>query len=52
MTVMTDLILQSRGVVDKLMGDGIMAFWGAPNEIDNPSRAGDRLRAPDAHQAL
>jgi len=39
MTVMTDLILQSRGVVDKLMGDGIMAFWGAPNEIDNPSRA-------------
>lgn len=39
MTVMTDLILQSRGVVDKLMGDGIMAFWGAPNEIENPSRA-------------
>src|SRR5260370_20839717 len=39
MTVMTDLIMQSRGVVDKLMGDGIMAFWGAPNELENPSRA-------------
>ncbi len=39
MTVMTDLIMESRGVVDKLMGDGIMAFWGAPNELENPSRA-------------
>ena len=39
MTTMTDLILQSRGVVDKLMGDGIMAFWGAPNALQNPSRA-------------
>jgi adenylate cyclase len=39
MTTMTDLIMQSQGVVDKLMGDGIMAFWGAPNELENPSRA-------------
>jgi adenylate cyclase len=38
MTVMTDLILQSGGVVDKLMGDGIMAFWGAPLEMKNPAR--------------
>jgi len=22
-----------------LMGDGIMAFWGAPNDLENPSRA-------------
>ncbi|HYL60952.1 MAG TPA: adenylate/guanylate cyclase domain-containing protein [Candidatus Acidoferrales bacterium] len=39
MTSMTDVVLESKGVVDKLMGDGIMAFWGAPNAIDNPSRA-------------
>jgi adenylate cyclase len=38
MTVMTNLILQSGGVVDKLMGDGIMAFWGAPIAIGNPAR--------------
>ncbi len=38
MTVMTHLILESGGVVDKLMGDGIMAFWGAPMALENPAR--------------
>ncbi len=39
MTKMTDLILDSGGVVDKIRGDGIMAFWGAPLEIPNHARA-------------
>jgi adenylate cyclase len=39
MTKMTDLILESGGVVDKIRGDGIMAFWGAPLEIPNHARA-------------
>jgi adenylate cyclase len=39
MSVMIDIIFQAQGVVDKLMGDGIMAFWGAPNEIENPAAA-------------
>ena len=39
MTKMTDLILESGGVVDKIRGDGIMAFWGAPVEIPNHARA-------------
>jgi adenylate cyclase len=39
MSVMIDIIFQSQGVVDKLMGDGIMAFWGAPNDIKNPAGA-------------
>ena len=38
MTVMTNVIFESAGVVDKLMGDGIMAFWGAPLEVTNPAR--------------
>jgi adenylate cyclase len=39
MTKMTDLIMESGGVVDKIRGDGIMAFWGAPAELPNHARA-------------
>jgi adenylate cyclase len=39
MTKMTDLILETDGVVDKIRGDGIMAFWGAPKEVPNHARA-------------
>jgi adenylate cyclase len=38
MTAMTNVIFETGGVVDKLMGDGIMAFWGAPLPVDNPAR--------------
>jgi adenylate cyclase len=38
MTVMTNVIFANAGVVDKLMGDGIMAFWGAPVEVENSAR--------------
>jgi len=38
MTVMTNVIFENGGVVDKLMGDGIMAFWGAPVHVQNPAR--------------
>lgn len=30
LTAMTNIIFKYRGVLDKYMGDGIMAFWGAP----------------------
>ena len=43
LTSMTDVIMQRRGVVDKFIGDAIMAFWGAPNE--NPRHAEDACRA-------
>jgi adenylate cyclase len=37
---MTELVLQSEGVLDKYMGDAIMAFWGAPKvSTDHALRA-------------
>ncbi|MGA2384689.1 MAG: adenylate/guanylate cyclase domain-containing protein [Gemmatimonadales bacterium] len=36
-TAMTDAVTATDGVVDKYMGDGIMAFWGAP--IEQPNQA-------------
>jgi adenylate cyclase len=38
-TPMTKIILESKGVVDKFIGDAIMAFWGAPVEIPNSADA-------------
>lgn len=34
-TAMTEIILQTGGVLDKFIGDAIMAFWGAPQETPN-----------------
>jgi adenylate cyclase len=43
LTPMTDVIMSSRGTVDKYMGDGIMAFWNAP--LDDPAHAEHACRA-------
>ncbi len=32
---MTEIILRHKGTVDKYIGDAIMAFWGAPTELDD-----------------
>ncbi|MFA5946592.1 MAG: adenylate/guanylate cyclase domain-containing protein [Patescibacteria group bacterium] len=40
LTAMTDIVLSSEGVVDKYIGDAIMAFWGAPiTQEDHAVRA-------------
>lgn len=35
MGIMTDLIFQNNGTLDKYIGDAIVAFWGAPLPIEN-----------------
>jgi adenylate cyclase len=34
---MTDVLMSTRATLDKYLGDGIMAFWGAP--LDDPDHA-------------
>jgi adenylate cyclase len=34
---LTQIILDTQGTVDKYIGDGIMAFWGAPTDVDKPA---------------
>ncbi len=41
-TTMTDEVLATDGVVDKYIGDAIMAFWGAP--IEQPDQANRAVR--------
>ena len=32
---MTGLVFESQGTLDKYIGDAVMAFWGAPFEVDD-----------------
>jgi adenylate cyclase len=34
---MSRVILENQGTIDKYIGDSIMAFWGAPTEINQPA---------------
>jgi len=43
LSVMTDIIMEKRGLVDKYIGDAIMAFWGAP--LQNENQAEDACRS-------
>jgi adenylate cyclase len=40
---MTGEVLKYGGVLDKYIGDAVMAFWGAP--LDDPEQANNALRA-------
>lgn len=35
MGVMTDLLFESNGTLDKYIGDAIVAYWGAPLDVEN-----------------
>ncbi len=51
LTIMTDIILETGGTVDKFEGDAIIAFWGAPLTLeDHAVRAcSAALRCQHAH---
>ena len=36
-SMMTDIVMETGGTLDKYIGDSVMAFWGAP--VDNPDHA-------------
>lgn len=42
-TAMSDIIMKHHGMVDKFIGDAIMAVWGAP--LDDPDHAKNALKA-------
>lgn len=42
-TAMTNEVLKNNGVLDKYIGDAIMAFWGAP--MDDANQAENALKA-------
>ncbi len=39
LTEMTNIILDHKGTVDKFEGDAIVAFFGAPNDLDDQAQA-------------
>jgi adenylate cyclase len=43
LTLLTQVIHQNKGTIDKYMGDAIMAFWGAP--LNDPEHARHTLEA-------
>jgi adenylate cyclase len=35
MTPMVDIVVEHKGTIDKFIGDAIMAYWNAPNNVEN-----------------
>lgn len=35
LSIVAGEVLESEGTVDKYIGDAVMAFWGAPNHVEN-----------------
>ncbi|MBI2816158.1 MAG: adenylate/guanylate cyclase domain-containing protein [Acidobacteria bacterium] len=44
LTVMTDIVFQNKGTLDKYIGDAVMAFWGRPF-LDQQDHAANACRA-------
>jgi adenylate cyclase len=37
LALMAECIEREGGTIDKYIGDAVMAFWGAPNQVENPA---------------
>ena len=35
LTKMTDIVMETKGTLDKYIGDAVVAFWGTPIELKN-----------------
>ena len=35
LSIMTTIVLEHKGTLDKYLGDSLMAFWGAPLDVEN-----------------
>jgi adenylate cyclase len=42
LSLVSSCVEAEGGTIDKFIGDAVMAFWGAPNRIDNPAAAACR----------
>jgi adenylate cyclase len=42
LSLVSSCVEHEGGTIDKFIGDAVMAFWGAPNRIDNPAAAACR----------
>jgi adenylate cyclase len=42
LSLVSACIEQEGGTIDKFIGDAVMAFWGAPGQIENPAAAACR----------
>ncbi len=40
--VLSNVITEEKGTIDKYIGDSVMAFWGAPITIDEPEKCAAR----------
>lgn len=38
LSIVAGEVLDSEGTVDKYIGDAVMAFWGAPNDVENQAQ--------------